>query len=355
MGKKAAGKPKAKAAAKMPTREAIFEDKAGKEQLESCIEEVFKCYDEDTDGQIERVEFLNAEEMIANILGEDFGVKERKAAVNWFKAAGAEGTPTDGMYLSRELWVPEWLKKMAEKSEMDPEKDPGKLAEWIYASFARTLWEKCYPAKEAAASSGDADGAGAAGPPKEPPTYPLTIPLADLAKRIKEAADLGRMVLLLASGLVEVETYLSYQMNISIDCKKVLGEVLIKKEKTKEEAQEEMKEQLMKALDSHQFCKPLHLRMANTAFEWKNFIYDEGFPAEIFSGSEWSAEEAHKRKLISDAMKMACDCDPSKFKDYQTIISSTFDLAAATEHLAEKIPHYDELAILVVDPASCGK
>ncbi|CAE8695392.1 unnamed protein product [Polarella glacialis] len=180
--------------------------------------------------------------------------------------------------------------------------------------------------------------------------YPLTIPFADLAFRIEEAKEQSRMVLVLASDVPAVEAYFSYQMGVVIDCKQLLGEVFIRRRTSMEQAQQELKASLMQALDSHNFCKPLHLRMAGTAFDWHGFCF-EGFPAEVFSGTRWTVQEAFVRGLMDESQRMTLELDPARFKDFQTVITSTFDLEGAS-HLTDKIPYFSELATLVIDPAS---
>lgn len=58
-------------------------------------------------------------------------------------------------------------------------------------------------------------------------------------------------------------------------------------------------------------------------------------------------------KLIDDMQKLNLGIeDEKKWKDFQLQIVSECDLEFANQHLFDKIPHYDDLAILVIDPNS---
>ncbi|CAE8723792.1 unnamed protein product, partial [Polarella glacialis] len=109
------------------------------------MNELFYCYDEDQDGQIERVEFLDAEE---RRLGKgDFGPRQRKESMAWLKDAGAVGTPAGGMYLSCENFKTATLKKSCELSEIGENAataEPDKLADWIWENHMKSLAEALY-------------------------------------------------------------------------------------------------------------------------------------------------------------------------------------------------------------------
>eukprot|EP00928_Gymnodinium_smaydae_P032127 TRINITY_DN23348_c0_g1_i1.p1 TRINITY_DN23348_c0_g1~~TRINITY_DN23348_c0_g1_i1.p1 ORF type:complete len:654 (+),score=156.95 TRINITY_DN23348_c0_g1_i1:99-2060(+) len=187
----------------------------------------------------------------------------------------------------------------------------------------------------------------------EPPSYPLHIPLSDLAMRIEEARDLERMVLVFANGCMDVEIYFSYQMNVQIDCKELINSVFIKKIDTKEDSLADLQAKLAEAMDArgaHMFCKPVHVRMGNTSFDWVNFCGDP-FPAEVFSGQRWTAEEAFVRGFIDETQRNNLRDDPARFKEFHVVVTSTFDLDEGSKLLVDSIPFYDELAILVIDPS----
>merc|ERR1712146_127397 len=104
--------------------------------------------------------------------------------------------------------------------------------------------------------------------------------------------EAGREVLVLASDCIDVEIFFSYQMTVEIDCKELLNEVLVKKTRTKEEMRRSLRAKLTEAMDCRSlnlFCKPLHVRMANTAFDWNEACCDD-FPADVFSGTLWTVE-----------------------------------------------------------------
>ena len=119
----------------------MFSDavEAGKERLENILSESFKCSDTD-EGQLERVEFLDGEEKRLGRL--EFGPRQRKAAFQWFKEAGAEGMPITGMFLSQKKWKAAYVSSVIEQSGIRD--DTAKLAEWIWDEKAKYLVAACY-------------------------------------------------------------------------------------------------------------------------------------------------------------------------------------------------------------------
>lgn len=120
------------------------EPQDGEQQLDELLVQVFKCYDADQDGQIEREEYLACCEKLAEILDESFGPKQRKVKMSWFKDAGAEGTPMEGMYLQKEAWRVAYVKSACEASGFS-ESEPGKLSAWIWGSYAKRLVHAFFP------------------------------------------------------------------------------------------------------------------------------------------------------------------------------------------------------------------
>lgn len=409
---------------KEPTKAELMPTVAeGTEKLENLLKEMFSCYDSDQDEQVERVEFLEGEEL--RIGKADFGPKERKAAFQWFKDSGAEGTPTDGMFLSRANFNEGMKALAAQESGLGVDK-PGELAEWLWENRATALIAGVY--RSAATSKGvtpeqvskvkmtfksldtNTDGAldfheihelfqkmnagmseddlkklfskvnksgsgkvtfdefidfifdgvkdtecsAGLGGGSTAVKYPKTIAFKDLKSSIDEAARLGRNILILACEMEQVERYMDYQMTIPLDCKQIINEVYFKKSKAKEDWQEEAKTKLIAAMNSSGFCKPLWVRLNNSAFDFVNFCSDSGFPADVFCSKEvWTIQHAFDLKLLDEKQKFELQVeDEKKWKDFHLIITSTYNLDKANEHLLDKIPHYDDLAILIIDPAS---
>jgi Ca2+-binding EF-hand superfamily protein len=318
--------------------------------LDGLLKEIFDCIDENKDGEIERVEMLTAEEARCKGGDLDFGIKERREVVAWFKESGATGTPTDGMFLSREQFGTALKKKAAEGAGV-AETAVDQLQAWLEDHYKVLLDEARKPPAPVVAAAED----GMPGPPgSPPPEYPLTIPFDALSARIEEAAKHGKAVLILASELEQIEAYMNYQSTITIDCKALIVKAVFKSEITKEEMSLEGKKQLTSAMNSSGFCKPLWLRLNSSAFDFfKNFSADD-FPHELFGGrSMWTIEEAHKRGYFDDNYKTMLGLEEEKkWKQFQVILTSTFDLEKGKEHLADKIPNWDKLAILHVDPKS---
>merc|ERR1719253_872436 len=104
-------------------------------------------------------------------------------------------------------------------------------------------------------------------------------------------------------------------------------------------------------MNSSGFCKSLHIRLNNSAFDFVKLCEDGVVPTDVFDGEKWTPEAACAKGFFDEGHKFNVEVDDEKkWKDFNLIISSTFDLEKAKEHLADKIPYFDKLAILEVDP-----
>jgi len=307
-------------------------------ELSFVLDEVFRCFDEDQDGQLEREEYLAGWEKLSTILDESFGPKQRKVKMQWFKDAGAEGTPTDGMYLSREKWQAAFLSSATADSAIPAEQDV-KLGSRIWKSYAKKLVEVCFPSAKPAVVVGPDT------PDGPPPEYPMTIPLTDLASKLQEAARWSRRPLILGSNCPEVGTYFKYKIpdNLTVDA----GSLSLKKK-------EELKSQLKRGMDFEGLCAPILIQMGSGAHDINKVCCDE-FPAEVFNGADWTPQVALAQGFISESMAAKLELDLSKWRDFHIIVYSELGLDDAKAKLSDKIPHFDKLATIVIDPDSIAK
>uniref|UniRef100_A0A6U6QA16 EF-hand domain-containing protein n=1 Tax=Zooxanthella nutricula TaxID=1333877 RepID=A0A6U6QA16_9DINO len=318
-------------------------------EVDGLLARIFALYDQDGDERLERLELLEGEEKRRGRL--DFGPKQRKEVIEWFKSSGAEGSVADGLFLSREKWRAAVVPLACEAGGLDDEarRDPAQVARCLADRWLAPL-EAAMPKKAAAAAPAPDEAAPAA--PKEPPAYPLTIPFTELKDRLVEAISFNKNVLVLSSGLGEVETFFNYQMTSHVDCKELIGEMFVRKTMTKEEAQDRVRSAMTKAMNSNGFCKPLWFRFANTAFDLAS-LCGETVPAEVFDKEAWTIDAAYRKGFFDDGHKFGLEVeDGKKWKEFYVVISSTFDLEMAQKSLSNVIPSFDKLAVLIVDPAS---
>jgi len=321
---------------------------AAQKKLDDMLVEVFKCFDQDEDGQLERVELLDVTEKLYKAMNDLFGVKDRKGCVQWFKDAGAEGDASNGMYLSFDKWKLAYLTQMKQKAGCTAD-EPAILADYLYKNVAEPLFKITYPnAASASATAAEAGGA----PVDVPPTYPITIDFKQLKEAVETARRFERSALILTCGKEAVDTFFQYQNMIVLDCKQIIAEVYVKKNKSKEDWQNDVADKLKMAMNSSGFCKAVLVALQNSAFDFNGFC-GEKVPADVFSPGCWTPNEAMQRGFIDDGHKMNVEIeDCKKWKDFHMVITSSFDLEAANSHLPDKLPHWDELAIIVVDPKS---
>lgn len=178
----------------------------------------------------------------------------------------------------------------------------------------------------------------------EEPAWPLKVGLRELPLALSAAHDFGKVGLVVANGLEEVERYLLYSCEGLIDGKQLIGEVFIKKNQSLEEAKEMLRDLLLSSMETHGVGVSLHIRMGDSACDLQRFCGDGMFPAEVFGGPQrWSNEEVLRHFPHSGI---------SLQKDFQLVISTRFNLEDCRLHLADKIPYFEELAFIEIDPES---
>lgn len=328
------------------------------EALDASLEELFKFYDRAGEGEIERLDLLEVEELRLGQL--DFPMKVRKETLQWFKDSGATGDAVKGLFLSKENWMIAMKKKANEESAVP--NDAGEVPEvqdpaaWLRRTYGK-LWELNAPKPgRGGGGSGEVGEDGEVEPPDwlKPGAEPLTIDFKELSAKMGESQKFRKNVLICTSGKTEVETFISYRDIITVDGKGIVSRVFALKNASLEQVQEEAKASLEIAMNAKGFCKQIHFRLNNSALDFSRFCCP-GFPAEVFDREAWTIEEAFSRGWFDAGHKVMLENAPdNRWNDFNIIITSTFTLESATEFLKDKIPHYDKLGILVIDPASFG-
>jgi Ca2+-binding EF-hand superfamily protein len=322
----------------------------GKEALAHVLDKLFEQYDIDKDGQIERIEFLEGEEK--RLGGLDFGPKPRREAMAWFKEIGAEGTPVNGMFVSREKWNAGILKLAVDAVGADEKKQ----ADWIFENRLKAILEAILAEEEAKKPKDDGKPAAAPIDPAKEPTYPMKIGFKELADRITEARAWNKSVLILSNELDQPETFLSYQNYGVVDAKQLINEVFVKKSKSMNDARADVEAKLKQCMNSSGFCKPVHVRLSNSAFDIVKLCEDGVVPQDVFNCEAWTPSLALEKGYIDEGHKFNVEVDDNKkWKDFHVVISSTFTLESGKEHLTDKIPFFDKLAVLDIDPDSIEK
>ncbi|CAE7258234.1 ADL1 [Symbiodinium sp. CCMP2456] len=172
-------------------------------------------------------------------------------------------------------------------------------------------------------------------------TWPVKIGLKELQLALIAAHDSGKVPLVIANGLEQVEQFLLYSCDGLIDGKQLISEVFIKQSATLDEARERLKESLLSTMESHGSGLSLHVRLGDSACDFTNFCAPNLFPAEVFGGpARWNDEEVHRH--FPDPMV----CFQPEFR---LVVSSRFTITEAHEHLADKLPYFQAAACGMLD------
>lgn len=200
---------------------------------------------------------------------------------------------------------------------------------------------------------------------------PVRIEFRHLLTALDQARDLDKTPLLVCNGKeLVVCCFFEYMCAVAIDAKRVINEVHVKKIKTREEMQEELRQNVSTAL---RYGRPLHLRMANSAFDWRPYCEPvdpecasgdgppvdsnasvgspDGptlLPHELFHGSAWYREAVWSSVLRAQDMEGCC----FNMETHFVFITSDWDLAKVREHYPSRVPHFEQMAIIDIDVSS---
>eukprot|EP00928_Gymnodinium_smaydae_P064987 TRINITY_DN48199_c0_g1_i1.p1 TRINITY_DN48199_c0_g1~~TRINITY_DN48199_c0_g1_i1.p1 ORF type:complete len:481 (-),score=60.28 TRINITY_DN48199_c0_g1_i1:239-1645(-) len=168
---------------------------------------------------------------------------------------------------------------------------------------------------------------------------PIKIQLRQLPSALEAAHEWGKVPLVVCNGVEPPEQFLFYTGEALIDAKQVIGEVYIQRTKTVEEMQDALKQKLLAAMETHGHGLTLHIRMADTACDFKRtFCAPSKFPQQVFGGANfWNDEEVTKQ--FNDPRIIV---QP----EFNVIVTSTFTMSEVVQHLADKLPFFDQMALI---------
>jgi len=314
-------KAKAKSKADIEAENKKQREKELQDKLDEALELLFKCYDTDKDDHVERVELLEGLEKEFEVRGANLGIKEKKAAIAWFKESSV--SRDGGMYADKAQFV------AGKKTDLETTsgEEPGSEAHVTFVEdLARKLHNLLNPVKAA----------------KKVVEFPVTIGLKQLDDFIKAAYELNKVPLILCGGAEPPKQFLLYSSHAGsvIDAKAILGEVYIRKKKTIEQVQGELKLKLIGAQHTAGGVgTTLQIQMGNTATDF-NKICGAEFPAAIFGGPDkWTQAECHK--VFGPLIFIQ--------EGFRVMVVSDFDKESAMKHLPAGLPFFDSMAIIEID------
>jgi Ca2+-binding EF-hand superfamily protein len=336
---------------------------AGEKDLEHVMTNLFRCFDYDEDGFVEKMEFLDGIERIKGYIEgskTQLELKERKAGVAWFNAC--EGVEKEGRdsYMPPKVfhaYVPQYLCDLFLKTStfldeqirtFDPNVSPGKLAEFIQYRFADSWLQERFP-KEFAAPAAEVK-VDAQGKPV-PPTYPIKVPFTGLKRALEDAKKFGLPAVVVHGDDPDneaCETYFKYQNFAVVDCKGAIGEVSVRKTKTKAEWKAEVHKSLQVALTGttpgKTLPKPIWFRFNTGVWPLVEYLGDDGLPPELFT-SEFTPEVAKKCGYYDDIQKSYVE-NNDYWPLFSVVITSSLKLELAMEVLPAAIPNFKDCAII---------
>lgn len=192
---------------------------------------------------------------------------------------------------------------------------------------------------------------GIPAPPPPPqleltPEQPREVKFRQLLPALDRAQELERTPLLVCNGKEDIVcTFFSYLCAVPVDAKELINEVLVKKSISLEGMRDKVRQKTVKAL---KYGRPLHIRLANTSLDLSGYVCEGGLPPELFWAAKWKTQEVWSQVVRPQELDGAC----FNFDSHFVFITSDLDLEKAQRYLKDRLPFYDALAIIDIDPGS---
>lgn len=193
-------------------------------------------------------------------------------------------------------------------------------------------------------------------PPAEgekPPEWPIMVGIQELPAALADARRWSKTPLFLCSGKVSVvDTFFQYQSATLVDAKWILSKVDVKKELSVSDVREEVRKRLIAAL---KFGQPIHIAMSNSAVTLKaKYCSDAEFPEGLFNNELWFTKEVHSKIVRESDLTDWPGAFPGAMKGTESysFVTSDFSLESAREFLPAVLPHFEDMAIIQIDPAT---
>lgn len=177
---------------------------------------------------------------------------------------------------------------------------------------------------------------------------PHRIDFRNLMGALDKVALMKRTPLLVCHGKeLLISTFFGYSCATIVDAKELINEVLVKKSISLSDMREKVRLKVTAAL---RFGKPLQIRLGNSAMDWDPYVgdFDGALPPALFHARLWQDFDSWSTVVKREELEDSCISMESHF----VFITSEFDLAGVQEHLSSKLPMFDSMAIIDIDPDS---
>eukprot|EP00928_Gymnodinium_smaydae_P007567 TRINITY_DN12712_c0_g1_i2.p2 TRINITY_DN12712_c0_g1~~TRINITY_DN12712_c0_g1_i2.p2 ORF type:complete len:442 (+),score=113.56 TRINITY_DN12712_c0_g1_i2:428-1753(+) len=177
--------------------------------------------------------------------------------------------------------------------------------------------------------------------------HPRRVLFRHLLPALEEALERRRAPLFVCNGREDlIVTFFSYLCATPVDARRVTNEVLVKKSVTVDEMREQIRQKVISAL---KFGKPLHVRLHKTAMDWHVYCRDgSSLPPDLFDLESWKDGEGWLRACSPEELEGGW----FNMESHYVFVTSDFDLAGVREYLPSKLPFFERLAIIDIDPDS---
>jgi hypothetical protein len=168
-----------------------------------------------------------------------------------------------------------------------------------------------------------------------PALWPMKISFKDIEGKAQEAAHWGKTALFICNGRAgDVDTFFAYQGGgcTSIDATAILNQVVVTKVKSVEAARAELHRRIQ---GSMLYGKAIHISLGRTALDFQG----------VYCGTDELTTSLFKNSLLKKD-------NPEIQKNVYSFVTTDFDLESAREHLSKALPHFDDMAIIEIDPSS---
>jgi hypothetical protein len=159
-------------------------------------------------------------------------------------------------------------------------------------------------------------------------------------------AELERTPLLVCDGKEDIiNTYLSYQLAVFVDMKKMIWEVFGGTGTTPDSAREKARQVIVSGL---QYGRPIVVRLANTKPNFKQICQPETFSEDVFHAQRFGSQEVQNCVMRE---KRAPVREPPKQMP-RLLLTTDWNMKRVADLLPDVLPFFDEMAVVLINSDS---
>jgi hypothetical protein len=175
---------------------------------------------------------------------------------------------------------------------------------------------------------------------------PRSCDFRDLDMVLAEVAELERTPLVVCDGKEDiVNTYLSYQLAVFVDMKKMIWEVFSGTGAAPESSREKTRQVIANGLH---YGRPIVVRLANTKPNFKQICDPDSFTEDVFDAKRLGSKEVQNCIMREKGAPVR---EPPKQMP-RLLVTSDWNMKRVADVLPDVLPFFDEMAVVLINADS---